>query len=594
MIKQESILALKENVDIVEIVKEYFPNIKRRGRNYFIHCPFHSERTASFSISPDKKIVHCFGCGYNGDIIKFVQDIEHISYIDAVEKIAKKINFKLEYSFVDEEKYNEKKVLLEVLNEISLLYHEILLKDKVAFKARKYLASRGIKPQTIEKFRIGFAPEGNYLTTNFKKYDLSTLYKAGVINFYQPENEKDVTKKYDHPYDYFQGRIIFPVYNISGQVISFGGRILPDSTPLSKNVPSYLNGPETLVFSKGNNLYGLFQGKDEIVKKQVVNIVEGYMDVLVLHQENFSNTVAPLGTALTETQVRILKRFTENVCIIFDPDQSGRNATISAAETIYKCDMFPQTVLLPQEMDPDEYLLSYGKEKFQELLSCPQTVIKFAVNHYLKVLEKEDVKILSTKEKITLLKRIIEIIAVITNPVAKSDAIKETSELLDVNEEILRAELKKRLKKNVSQEDQGDDITQRPNSCEEELLCLCIHNPHILSEVPEEVFDHDLEYLHIFKKVKEVFSVSNDISQVIEELQSPLKEKVVRMVFNFKKEDEIDLEQKITKLYEDITRTKNLKRYKELKPLVAKMLEGGDVDQQIINEFKQLVEILKK
>ncbi|MFQ3675245.1 MAG: DNA primase [Endomicrobiia bacterium] len=593
MIKQESILALKEKIDVLEVVKEYFPNPRRRGRNYFVHCPFHSERTPSFSISPDKKIVHCFGCGYNGDIIKFVQDMDHITYFDAVEKLAKKINFKLEYSYVDKEKYNEKKLLLEVLNEISLFYNEILLKDKVSSGARKYLALRGIKPETIEKFRLGFAPEGNCIVTNFKKYDLSTLYKAGVINFYQLENEKDVNKKYDHPYDYFRGRIIFPVYNISGQVISFGGRILPDSVSSLKNVPSYLNGPDTVVFNKGSNLYGLFQGKDEIVKRQMVNIVEGYMDVLMLHQENFTNTVAPLGTALTESQVRVLRRFTENICIIFDPDQGGRNATISVAQTVFRCDLFPQTILLPENMDPDEYVLHYGTQKFQELLFNPRSVIKFAIDHYLKILEKEDIKNLSTKEKIFLLKKIVEIITVITNPVAKSDAIKETSEMLDISEEILRSEIKKHLKKSFNSKDESFDLNKKPYSCEEELLYLCIHNPQVLSEVPCEVFEHNLEYLHIFKKIKEKFSVTRDISQVIEELPSPLKEKVIQMVFDYK-EDDVCVEQKVMQLYEDIAKAKNLKRYKELKPIVTKMLEGEEVDHQIINEFKQLVEILKK
>jgi len=593
MIKQDSVIALKEKVDVLEIVKEYFPNLRRRGRNYFVHCPFHNERTASFSISPDKKIVHCFGCGYNGDIIKFVQDMEHITYFDAVEKIAKKINFKLEYTHVDKEKYNEKKLLLEVLEEISLFYHEILLKDKDAGTARKYLALRGIRPETIEKFRLGFAPEGNYISTKFKKYDLATLYKAGVINFYQPENEKDLNKKYDRPYDYFRGRIIFPVFNIYGQVVSFGGRILPESISSLKDVPPYLNGPETVVFNKGNNLYGLFQGKDEIIKKQVVNIVEGYMDVLILHQENFVNTVAPLGTALTEAQVRILKRFTENVCIIFDPDQSGRLATISAASTIYKCDMFPQTILLPENVDPDEYILNHGGKKFQELLLKPQSVIKFIIDHYLKILEKQDIKTLSTKEKISVLKKIVEIITVITNPIVKSDAIKETSERLEVSEEILRAEMKKNFKKSYKNKEETFDLNKKPYSCEEELLYLCIHNPQILSEVPCEVFEHNLEYLQIFKKIKEVFTSKNDISQVIEELPSPLKEKVIHMVFDYKG-DEDHVEQKVIQLYEDIAKAKNMKRYKELKPIVTKMLEGEHIDQQVINEFKQLVEILKK
>ncbi len=594
MIKQDSILALKEKLDILDIIKDYFPNPKRSGRNYFVHCPFHNERTASFSISPEKKIVHCFGCGYNGDIIKFVQDMEHVTYFEAVEKIAKKINFVLEYSHYDKEKYNEKKILLELLDEVSFIYNEILLKDKIAAGARRYLALRGITPGTIEKFRLGFAPDGNYITTNFKKYDLSTLYKAGLINFRQPNDDKEEIKKYDHPYDYFRDRIIFPVINLSGNVVSFGGRILPGSIySVKENVPTYLNGPETIVFNKGTSLYGLFQGKDEIVKKQTVNIVEGYMDTLMLHQEGFCNTVAPLGTSLTEAQVRVLKRFTENICIIFDPDQSGRSATISAAQTVFKCDLFPQTVLLPDNTDPDEYILQHGRQKFYNLVSTPYSIVKFIVDHYLKLLDKDSVKNLDTKERINLLKKVIETLNTITNPVVKSDVIKETAERLSVNEELLRSEIKKYFNKNLACEESFEQ-TQRPYSCEEELLYLCLHNPQLMNEIPDEIFDHNQEFMDTFKKIKETYFRTNDISQVIDELQSPMKETVIRMIFDTK-EIYGSLEQKVARLFEDISKAKHIKRYKELKPIITKMLEGSClVDQQKLNEFKQLVEILKK
>ncbi len=608
MIKPESVQQLKEKIDLVEVIREYLPNLRQRGKNYFAHCPFHSERTPSFSVSPEKKIIHCFGCGYSADIIKFVQDIEHISYTESVEKLAKKYNFKLEYSLLDKEKFDERKAVFTLLNTVAEIYHEILLTEEIAAHARKYLALRGINIDTIKKFKLGYAPDKNFIVCNYKTLskfkelegkipiDLSMLHKAGIINFFLAENEKNELKKYDHPYDYFRDRIIFPVFDLSGRVITFGGRILPETvSAIKETIPVYINGPETIVFNKGANLYGLFQAKEAIVKQKSAIVVEGYMDVLILHQEGINNVVAPLGTALTDTQVKLLSRFCNCITILFDSDTAGQSASIAAAETVYRNNLYPQIVTLPQNVDPDEFVLNQGPQKLLELLNRPISPIKVAIKYYLSSLGKTSLTEITTKEKIEILKNLLELTSSISNPVAKSDAIKEIAQELNINEEIIRTELKKKQKGSYLLE-QEKFLNSRPYSCEEELLWICIHYPQKIPEIPEVVFDHNHEYLEIFRSLKNIYYVTGDIYQLIEMLPQAYKDLIIRIVYDDRKNiNQKTIETKLAKLYEDINKIKLQKKLKQLQTVVADMLSGKIAfDIKTVNEFKQTAELLKR
>jgi len=601
MIKQESIKKLKEKVDILAIVEQYLPNLKRSGKNYFALCPFHSERTPSFSVAPDKGIIHCFGCGYTADIIKFVQDIEHIGYAEAVEKIANKINFTLEYVDAEQqkilkEKYDEQKVLLDLLTNLAEVYHNILLNEKIASEARNYLALRGIKLDTIKQFKLGFAPDGNFISKNYKdikelkNFDLSTLHKAGIISF-KTDETNDSLKKYDHPFDYFRNRIMFPIFNISGKVVSFGGRILPGMST-SLDVPVYLNGPQTSVFNKGNFLYGIYQAKEHIVKEKSIIFVEGYMDVIVLFQEGIKNVVSPLGTALTEQQIKLCKRFFDislgGLYLLFDPDEAGIKATVSASQVVFGNNGYPQIVMLDENIDPDEYILKYGCEKFKKLISESYSIVKFVVKSYLKKKNIENIYYIDIREKISLLKELLELLQYVSNPLMRSEIIKEISQELKIDERVIRTE---QLKFYKSQKfDKLENILEKkPYTCEEELLWMCVHYPELIDEIDEELFTHDDMYYEIFKKIKQ----NRDITEVIENLSSPLKELVIRMVYD-EKDIGGSIEEKVKQLYSEIYRMKYIKRYKELKPIIEDMLnEKIAIDCSLINEFKQIVEILK-
>ncbi len=612
MIKQESIKKLKESIDILRIVQDYLPNLRHSGKNYFALCPFHSEKTPSFSVAPDKGIIHCFGCGYTADIIKFVQDIEHISYQEAVEKIARKFNFVLEYVNPEQqkilkEKYDEQKILLDLLTNLAEVYHNILLKENVASEARNYLVSRGLKVETIEKFKIGFAPEGNFIVNNYKNikelkyFDLSTFYKAGVINFKSQENlqKTNILNKYEHPYDYFRNRIIFPIFNLSGKVVSFGGRIvgIKKSSEYLDDVPTYLNGPQSVVFNKSSVLYGLYQVKDYIVKEKKIIFVEGYMDVIVLFQEGIKNVVAPLGTALTEQHIKVCKRLLDisnsEIFLMFDPDEAGVDAVLKASNVIFANGGYPQVITLDENIDPDEYILKHGVEKLRNLISEKSSVVKFLVRNYLRNKKINNVLSLSINEKLNLLKKFLYMAENISQPIIKSEVIKEIAEELKIDEKVVRSEQLKFYKKQTTKDIQSI-LKNKPYSCEEELLWICVHYPEIINEIDKEIFSHNKECFEIFKKLKQNYSNSiKDISLIIEELTSSSKELLLRIIYD-EKQITTSLEEKIKLLYDEIYRIKYMIRYKELKPLINDMLnEKISFDPLIFNEFKQILEILK-
>jgi len=602
MIKPECIKKLKEVVDIVEVVSEYIPNIKRVGKNYFVLCPFHSEKTPSFSISPHHNFVHCFGCKYTADAIKFVQDIEHINYYEAVEKLAKKYNVQIEY--VDEEqqkilkeKYDEAQLLTELLTNVAEVYHEILLNSEDAAEARRYLISRGVKQETVVKFKLGYAPDGDFISKNYKsipklaKYDLITLYKAGIINF---SSKHSGIEKYDYPYDYFKDRIIFPVFNLAGKVVGFGSRIIPSKKVFysdGNEPPVYINSPETPVFHKGNVLYGLFQSKEFIAKEKSVCVVEGYMDVLIMFQEGIKTVVAPLGTAFSEQQAKILKRFCEKIYLLFDPDEAGVEATLSAAKSIFSVGMYPQVVQIEQK-DPDEYILQYGIDQLKNLITNSVSVVKHVVQYYSKNKPQ-----FSVTEKISLLNKFIDMLNVVSNPVIKSELIKEISTELKIDEGVIRSEQRKYNKVYAKSVDVQNVISNKPYTSEEELLWICIHYPEVINEIDDEIFSHNNIYLEIFKTLKTCFLSSKDINEVVSQLQPPAKDIVIRLVFDTDRKIKItpsSLEKKIKELFTEIYKIKIKKRYLELKPIVEEMLQEKVVyNPQIINEFKQIVETLK-
>lgn len=356
MISPQVVDQVRQATEIVGLIGEYLP-LKRVGDRYRALCPFHSERTPSFYISPKRQIYHCFGCGATGNAITFLMRYESLSFPEAVRRLAERAGIRVEFEPRDPEL-----TPLYEANEFAAQFFTAQLEGP----ARQYLESRGLSRDVIERFRLGYAPGGNRLFGEARRrgWDPKTLEQAGLIE------ERDGGYR-----DRFWERVIFPIFSLSGRVIGFGGRVLDEA-----RAPKYLNSPDTKLFKKGENLYGLYQAREKIVRSGGL-VVEGYFDLLALHQNGFGNAVATLGTALTPAQGRLLRRFSEKAVILFDCDPAGLQAAHRALKVLLDANLDPRVALIDPGTDPDTFLMTKGPEEFSKLVSKAQDFVDFCYNH---------------------------------------------------------------------------------------------------------------------------------------------------------------------------------------------------------------------
>lgn len=348
--------------------------LTKKGREYTGLCPFHHEKTPSFTVNNEKGFYHCFGCGAHGDIIKFMMDLEKLPFIEAVERLADMAGLKMPDHSPQQQRWQQNHTtLLNVMEEACRFFQQHLFSASGA-EAQKYLSRRGITPEIAKNFRLGYAPTGSKLTAHFKakKVPLPDCVKLGLIVNNQQRNSI---------HDYFYDRVMFPILNRQGKVIAFGGRIM------QKGEPKYLNSPETELFHKGEQLYALRNATPTIRQKNEAILVEGYMDVISLHAAGFTNAVAPLGTALTETQIRLLWSLCDEPIICFDGDKAGRNAAIRAMKRALPI-LTPGKSLrfawLPDGLDPDDMIKKRSPEAYQDVLSSAHSMIETVWNFLLE------------------------------------------------------------------------------------------------------------------------------------------------------------------------------------------------------------------
>lgn len=426
-ISEQKIEEIRSAVDIVDIISGYV-HLRKRGKNFVGLCPFHHEKTPSFTVSSDKQIFHCFGCGAGGNVFKFLMDFKNISFIEAVEEIAEHAGIKIQY---------EKSELTEIQKELEEFYEindfaaryfeEVLQKSSDAEEARQYLKKRNIKPKTQKLFRIGFAPAGwnNFLNAaKENKIDLQKAKTLGLI---------DVNEKGEY-YDKFRERIIFPIFSPNGRVIAFGGRILIDK----ENTAKYLNSPESKIYSKRKSLYGLFHSKEEIRKLDRAILVEGYMDLISLYQADIKNVVASSGTSLTEEQVQLLSRFTKNIIVLFDADPAGQKASLRSIELLLKHDFDIKVMMLPPDEDPDSFINKYGKEKFDELLTSAKNFVEFQTAQF-----EAEGKFNDPATAASAIREIVRTLALVNDELKRSLLIKTIVKKFNLRERIIEDELNK-------------------------------------------------------------------------------------------------------------------------------------------------------
>lgn len=481
-IQEEIIDRIRNSIDIVEVLSDYLP-LKKSGQNYKGLCPFHSEKTPSFIVSPSKQLYHCFGCGAGGDVFNFLVQYENLSFPETVRILAKKAGIKIEVKTRDPRLKTEKESLLKVNKTAEEYFHKILIgpQGKVA---REYLFKRGIKEKTIEDFKLGFSLPawGGLLTTMGERgYSPEILQKTGLII---PREDR---KGY---YDRFRGRIIFPIYNIEGDVIGFGGRVLDDT------LPKYLNSPETLIYRKGENLYALNKAKDYIRKESLI-LVEGYMDVIALHQSGITNTAATLGTALTKGHLKAITRFTKKVVIIFDADPAGKKAASMGLDIFIEGGIDVRIVSLPSGDDPDSFIMREGKDKFMNLLHGASNLIDFSLK---QILDQDTgfwtVKNQELSEKISKVGEALVIISKIPNNIERGYYLKRLSEKTGIEETFLLEEFRRmKVQKRVHSPQSTVHSQRLRPKAEEILIHLMLKDKDIANEILNVLNVEDLTYL---------------------------------------------------------------------------------------------------
>jgi DNA primase len=427
-IPQEIIDEIAAYSDIVEIVNEYVP-LKKRGRNFQGLCPFHHEKTPSFTVSPDKQIFRCFGCGVGGNIFSFIMQIEGLNFPEAVEKLAQRAGIPLpkqEMTTAQKEELKQKERWYKINEITAQFYHKILLDTKFGKKALDYLKKRGITAEIIEKFHLGVSlPDWDGLIKFMNKRGVryKELLELGLI---LPKNSG---RGY---YDRFRNRLMFPIWDNASRVIAFGGRVLDDGEP------KYLNSPDTPLFNKGYYLYGLHLAKSSIRNEDLAVIVEGYMDVIACHQYGITNVVASLGTALTQQQARALMRHTYHVAIAYDADIAGSNATLRGLDILGDLGCQVRVVNLPKGLDPDEYLRNFGSQEFSKLVAQGENLIEYKLSNAM-----ENVNHASIEGKIKIIQSILPDLYKIDSPVAREGAVKLISNKLGIADTSILSELRK-------------------------------------------------------------------------------------------------------------------------------------------------------
>ena len=360
-IPEHIIEKVKEENDIVDVISDVV-RLKRTGKNYSGLCPFHHEKTPSFSVSQDKQIFKCFGCGETGNVISFVMKNKSMTFPEAVGYLADRANITLEFEDKKLSVIQKKKENIYKINRImGRYYYSNLLKNKIAME---YFLRRGINENILRKFGLGYSLEGWQNSVNYLK-------KLGISENLMLETGFVVKSEKGRIYDRFRNRVMFPVFDHNGKVIGFGGRVLDDSKP------KYLNSPETILFQKGTNLYGLnFAVKAGLPNKEII-IVEGYMDCISLHQCGITNSVASLGTALTEKQSRLLKRYVDKVIIAYDADVAGQMATLRGLDILREAGLEVAVLNIPMGKDPDEFIRANGKDAFLTLIKNSESLMDY-------------------------------------------------------------------------------------------------------------------------------------------------------------------------------------------------------------------------
>ena len=512
---EEIIEEVRQNNDVVDIISQYV-HLTRKGRNYFGLCPFHNEKSPSFSVSPDRQIFHCFGCGVGGNVYTFLMKIEGITFKEALESLAERANIqlpKLENS-ADSAKEELKAKVYKVNEFTAEFYHQNLYKPTAKI-AQEYVKKRKFNNETLQAYKIGFSGKFDELYKALKQqgFGEKEILESGLVN--KNDNGTYI--------DRYRNRLMFPICDVRGKVIAFGGRVLDDSKP------KYINSPENIVYSKGRHLFGLNVAKKDSKKR--ILIVEGYMDVISLHQRGITNVVGALGTALTEQQGWLLRKTTEQVVLGFDADEAGQTAIVRSMKILQNmgCDM--RVLQIEGAKDPDEYIVKFGEGRFKLAVENAISVVEFEVKNLKKGLNLEN-----TVDKIKFLNEISKILSKVQNTIEREIYIEKIAKGYNISKEAIYAEVNKliysqskedkvleskEIRKIKPEEKIQDEVDEDLKRREDTIIALLLDaNKQIFQKIKEKIqpedFKYDLNKIIAEELYKELEKEESNINKLID------------------------------------------------------------------------------
>lgn len=570
---------IKQTASIVEIASQY-TTLKKRGSKYVGLCPFHPDKDPSFTVDEDKKLYHCFGCGAGGDIFTLVMEKEQLSFQEAIRFLARKYNIPLPRTKTSSQQALKLEEKIFSINQSTMaFFRKNLFNTKEGEKARNYLKKRGISEETLQELKIGYALHSwDSLLSFFKQKgtDINILEKAGLII------KKSGRAEY---YDRFRGRVIFPIFNLTGQVVAFGGRTIYDETP------KYLNSPDTPVYTKGNLLYGLNFNKEEIRQKEEIILVEGYTDFLALYQSGFKNVAASLGTSLTGSQINLALRFAPSMTVCYDGDAAGRKAALRAVSLGFEKGIRTDILLLPEGSDPDSFIKKHGIEEFKKKIEQKIPGLKFLIYSL-----KKEIKPNIPEEKAKLVRKVIEEIGKIPDALIRSEYLKQACEMLSIEETLMRSLL---LKKPAANKSAGKKYFL---PAEKRLIQIIFQNGPLAEYILQNIEPQDYQHLRsepVFSLLKKAFSqkkapliheirqkitpdLFSDLAEILLEKFPALSLEEVKDCLNALKE--VSLERTTRELKIQISQLERMGKNDELAELVKKLQEIKNKQSLLIYE----------
>ncbi len=606
-IPEEKIEEIRSAVNIVDLISGYV-QLRKRGKNYVGLCPFHQEKTPSFTVSEEKQIYHCFGCHAGGNIFKFLMDFKSISFTEAVQEAAEYAGITLTYQKTGDAGYqNLQEEYYEINIKAAKYFSNNLLKESNGQIAREYFERRNIKIKTQKLFGLGYAKNKWDDFVNFCKSNKIDFEKAKLLGLIDSKANGEF-------YDKFRGRVIFPIFSPNGRVIAFGGRILENTDKAAK----YLNSPESPIYSKRKSLYGLYHSKDEIRKLNKAILVEGYMDLISLFQNGIQNVVASSGTSLTEEQIRLLSRYTKNIVVLFDADEAGQKAAMRSIELLLKQDFDIKVLSLPEGYDPDSYVNKFGTGQFEEQIQRSQNFLEYQTAQFEAMGAFED-----SSKYAGAIRELVKSASLVNDDLKRSLLLKSIAKKFNLREKLLESELEKFMRKSTRRSEKrtayqvdsngirnvsANLATAKIDPMEKEIITLLfegnedivgqifdnispddLKNPKLKSlakMVLKEFKEHNVSTAHLIEKIKDEESKDFILSLTLGEVAISSKWNKIASSNLVEK----DLE----KIASDTIKKFNIKKLDELIKQKNQKLTNSKNDQEIVELLQEIKELQKE